>query len=118
MPWSSHSEVTCINLAFVYVCHLKDTPQGEKRKYIIEEREVIRDTLQNRVQRSKVPVVAMLVLASHMLFSSSVNALSTAGRGVSLRQAGFTLIPLRLLNVNLLHVFSRSFTAEIALNDG
>lgn len=53
-----------------------------------------------------------------MLVSPSVNALSTVGRGVSFRQTGFIIIPLCLLNVNLLHGLFFFFTAEIALNDG
>lgn len=53
-----------------------------------------------------------------ILGSSSVNALSTVGRGVSFRQTGFIIIPLCLLNVNLLHGLFLFFTAEIALSDG
>lgn len=51
-----------------------------------------------------------------ILGSSSVNALSTVGRGVSFRQTGFIIIPLCLLNVNLLHGLFLFFTAEIALS--
>lgn len=75
----------------------------------------MRNAFQNLAWSSKIPVVA-IGYCHPILGSSSVNALSTVGRGVSFRQTGFIIIPLCLLNVNLLHGLFLFFTAEIALS--
>lgn len=103
--WSCHSEVTCIKLAFVYVCHLKvPPPQGKKEvSYCWGDRSYKKciskfgPEFQNRNCGH--------FSYCHPVGSSSVNALSTVRRGVSFRQTGF-IIAFSMLIYCMVYSFS------------
>lgn len=85
---------------------------------ILEEREVVGSCIPKFGPRFRSPIdCGHFNYCHHVLVSSSVNALSTVGHGVSIARR-VSLFFFCFLNVNLLHGLFLFFTAEIVLNDG